>query len=60
MSPLLAQVLREIEQLADYRLRVYRRFPHKRMVQVVVYLKPSNSPLVRQDYFRIEELPPFG
>jgi predicted transposase/invertase (TIGR01784 family) len=26
------------------------------MVQVVVYLKPSNSPLVRQDYFRIEEL----
>jgi len=43
-------------RMADYRLRVYRRFPHKRMVQVVVYLKPSNSPLVRQDYFRIEEL----
>jgi predicted transposase/invertase (TIGR01784 family) len=43
-------------RMADYRLRVYRRFPQKRMVQVVVYLKPSKSPLVSQDYFRIKEL----
>ncbi|KPQ32084.1 MAG: hypothetical protein HLUCCO16_20705, partial [Phormidium sp. OSCR] len=43
-------------RMADYRLRGHRRFPQKRMVQVVVYLKPSNSPLVYQDYFQIEGL----
>ncbi|OAB58461.1 flagellar assembly protein H [Phormidium willei BDU 130791] len=43
-------------RMTDYRLRGYRRFPHKRMIQVVVYLKPSNSPLVYQDYFHIEGL----
>ncbi len=32
--------------MADYRLRVYRRFPQKQMVQVVIYLRRSSSELV--------------
>jgi predicted transposase/invertase (TIGR01784 family) len=43
-------------RMADYRLRVYRRFPQKKMIQVVIYLKKSNSPLVQQDYFQIDGL----
>jgi predicted transposase YdaD len=39
--------------MADYRLRVYRRFPHKQMRQVVIYLTPSNSELVYQTVFEI-------
>ncbi len=33
-------------RMADYRLRVYRRFPRKEMKQAVIYLTPSNSDLV--------------
>ncbi|MEO0801984.1 MAG: Rpn family recombination-promoting nuclease/putative transposase [Cyanobacteria bacterium J06642_2] len=40
----------------DYRLRVYRRFPHKQMRQVVVYLKETQSPLVYQDAFEIANI----
>jgi len=40
-------------RLADYRLRVYRRFPHKEMKQVVVYLTPSQSNYVFQTAFEI-------
>ena len=40
-------------RMADYRLRVYRRFPHKLMHQVVVYLRPSQSPLVYQTRFEL-------
>jgi predicted transposase/invertase (TIGR01784 family) len=40
-------------RMADYRLRVYRRFPHKQMRQVVIYLTPSNSELVYQTVFEI-------
>jgi predicted transposase YdaD len=40
--------------MADYRLRVYRRYPEKKMVQVIVYLKKSNSDLVYQDCFNLE------
>ena len=40
-------------RMADYRLRVYRRFPHKRMKQVVIYLTPSQSELVYQTAFEI-------
>lgn len=40
-------------RLADYRLRVYRRFPQKDMKQVVVYLTPSNSQYVYQTAFEI-------
>ncbi|MGB3293375.1 MAG: Rpn family recombination-promoting nuclease/putative transposase [Phormidesmis sp.] len=40
-------------RMVDYRLRTYRRFPNKAMRQVVIYLKPSQSPLVYQDTFEI-------
>ena len=40
-------------RMADYRLRVHRRFPHKRMKQVVIYLTPSNSERVYQTTFEI-------
>ena len=40
-------------RMADYRLRVYRRFPQKQMKQVVIYLTPSNSDYVFQTAFEI-------
>jgi len=40
-------------RMADYRLRVYRRYPNKRMHQVVIYLKSSGSELVFQQSFDI-------
>ncbi|MFH7030035.1 MAG: Rpn family recombination-promoting nuclease/putative transposase [Heteroscytonema crispum UTEX LB 1556] len=41
-------------RMADYRLRVYRRYPEKRMRQVVIYLQPSESELVYQTAFVVE------
>ncbi len=41
---------------ASYRLRVHRRFPNKSMRQVVIYLKPTGSDLVRQNVFSISGL----
>ncbi len=41
-------------RMIDYRLRVYRRFPHKQMRQVVVYLQPTTSDLVQQTTFTVE------
>ena len=41
-------------RVTDYRLRGYRRFPHKRMLQFVVYLQQIDSELVRQDTFSLE------
>ncbi len=43
-------------RMADYALRVYRRFPQKRLVQVVVYLRPTESALVRQTRFAANNL----
>lgn len=43
-------------RMADYRLRVYRKFPQKEMYQVVIYLKKSNSELVQQNTFELTEL----
>ncbi|MES1025707.1 Rpn family recombination-promoting nuclease/putative transposase [Gloeocapsa sp. BRSZ] len=43
-------------RMADYRLRVYRRFPQKRMRQVVIYLAQSASELVYQTSFIIDNL----
>ena len=43
-------------RMADYRLRVYRRYPNKEMYQVVIYLKPSNSELVDQNTFELTNL----
>ena len=40
-------------RMADYRLRVYRRYPNKKMHQVVIYLKPTSSELVYQNRFEI-------
>lgn len=40
--------------MTDYRLRVYRRFPQKRMHQVVIYLQPTTSELVQQTAFVLE------
>ncbi|MGR3278681.1 Rpn family recombination-promoting nuclease/putative transposase [Acaryochloris marina NIES-2412] len=40
-------------RMADYRLRVYRRFPQKQMKQVVIYLTPSQSYYVYQTAFEI-------
>ena len=41
-------------RMTDYRLRVYRRFPRKRMHQVVIYLQPTTSELVQQTAFVLE------
>jgi predicted transposase/invertase (TIGR01784 family) len=41
-------------RMADYRLRVYRRFPRKRMRQVVIYLQPTTSELVQKTAFVLE------
>ena len=40
-------------RMIDYRLRGYRRFPHKQMRQVVIYLKETASELVQQNTFTI-------
>jgi predicted transposase/invertase (TIGR01784 family) len=41
-------------RMLDYRVRVYRRYPDKAMRQVVVYLQPTGSDLVRQNSFMLE------
>jgi predicted transposase/invertase (TIGR01784 family) len=43
-------------RMADYALRVYRRFPRKQMVQVVIYLRPTESELVSQSTFAANNL----
>ncbi|NEP54945.1 MAG: Rpn family recombination-promoting nuclease/putative transposase, partial [Moorea sp. SIO3C2] len=43
-------------RMADYRLRTYRRFPHKLMKQVVVYLKETVSEDVFRTTFEISGL----
>jgi predicted transposase/invertase (TIGR01784 family) len=40
-------------RLLDYRTRIYRKYPDKQVKQVVIYLKPTNSDLVKQDSFEI-------
>ncbi|MDJ0715919.1 MAG: Rpn family recombination-promoting nuclease/putative transposase [Prochloraceae cyanobacterium] len=40
-------------RMADYRLRVHRRYPHKDMRQIVIYLKSTGSQLVQQNVFTI-------
>ncbi len=40
-------------RMADYRLRVHRRYPDKDMRQIVIYLKPTGSELVRKNVFSI-------
>jgi predicted transposase/invertase (TIGR01784 family) len=38
-------------RMADYRLRLYRRFPEKQVHQVVIYLTKNKSPLVYETTF---------
>ncbi len=40
-------------RMADYRLRVHRKYPQKEMRQVVIYLKETSSELVHQNSFTI-------
>ncbi len=40
-------------RMADYRLRVHRRYPNKNMRQLVIYLKSTGSELVQQNVFTI-------
>jgi predicted transposase/invertase (TIGR01784 family) len=37
----------------DYKTRIYRKYPDKQIIQVVIYLKPTNSDLVKQTKFEI-------
>jgi predicted transposase/invertase (TIGR01784 family) len=41
-------------RMADYYLRVFRRFPEKQMRQIVIYLTPSGSGWVQQTVFETE------
>jgi len=43
-------------RMADYRLRCFRKYPDKAMRQVVVYLRYSENPLVKQTTFELESL----
>ena len=43
-------------RMANYRLRVYRRFLQKEMRQVVIYLKKSTSDLVYQNSFSLSKM----
>jgi predicted transposase/invertase (TIGR01784 family) len=43
-------------RMADYALRVFRRFPQKRLVQVVIYLRPTDSELGQQTTFIANQL----
>lgn len=40
-------------RLADYRLRIHRKFPNHIIHQVVIYLRQTNSERVYQNYFEI-------
>jgi predicted transposase YdaD len=41
-------------RMLDYRIRLYRRFPNKRVRQIVIYLRPTSSELVYQTELRLE------
>ena len=43
-------------RMADYWLRLYHKFPELKIQQVVIYLKPTNSPLAYQTSFNSEQL----
>lgn len=42
-------------RMLDYAVRLYRRYEHKNIYQVVIYLRKSQSPLVRQNYYQREK-----
>jgi predicted transposase/invertase (TIGR01784 family) len=42
-------------RMLDYRVRGHRRYEDKTMIQVVIYLKPTTSPLAYQTSFELED-----
>lgn len=40
-------------RMLDYRIRCYRLYPHKEVIQVVIYLQESNSELTQQTVFQL-------
>jgi predicted transposase/invertase (TIGR01784 family) len=38
-------------RMADYAIRIFRRFPNKRLIQVVIYLRKTRSPAVYKTTF---------
>ena len=42
--------------MTDYRLRLYRKFPERKVHQVVIYLSHSRSHLVHENTFNLGEL----
>ena len=43
-------------RMLDYWVRLHRRYPSKKIHQVVIYLKQTDSPLVRKNYFQAENI----
>ncbi len=43
-------------RMADYRLRIHRKFPEREVHQVVIYLTPSQSSLVYETKFELKKL----
>jgi predicted transposase/invertase (TIGR01784 family) len=43
-------------RMADYKLRLYRKFPERQIYQVVIYLNRTDSPLVFETEFKHGEL----
>jgi predicted transposase/invertase (TIGR01784 family) len=37
--------------MLDYAIRIYRKFPNKQLRQIVIYLLPTNSPMVYETTF---------
>jgi predicted transposase/invertase (TIGR01784 family) len=42
-------------RMLDYRVRIYRHYPEKEVVQVVIYLRENNSKLTRQTVFQLSK-----
>ena len=42
--------------MADYRIRIHRLFPNKKIYQVVIYLKKTSSKLARINTFELPEM----
>jgi predicted transposase/invertase (TIGR01784 family) len=38
-------------RMADYAIRIFRRFPNKRLIQIVIYLRKTRSPAVYKTTF---------
>ena len=42
-------------RMLDYWVRLYRKFPNKKIYQTVIYLRPTNSPLAFQTSFTSDQ-----